>query len=43
MAGMNMVSAGWFLGVSFHLRLCPQGVAAVLRMKTPIFGPDDQR
>ncbi len=34
---MNMVSAGWFSGVLFHLR-CPQGVAFVLRKKTSIFG-----
>ncbi len=26
------------LGVSFHLRRCPQGVASVLFKKTPIFG-----
>ncbi len=38
MAAMNMVSAGGFLGVSFHLRRCPQGVASVLCKKTPIFG-----
>jgi hypothetical protein len=38
MAAMNMVSAGGFLGVSFHLRPCPQGVASVLCKKTPIFG-----
>jgi hypothetical protein len=37
MAAMNMVSAGGFLGVRFHLR-CPQGVASVLCKKTPIFG-----
>jgi hypothetical protein len=29
MAAMNMVPAGWFLGVSFHLRRCPQTVASV--------------
>jgi hypothetical protein len=26
MAVMNMVSAGGFLGVSFHFRTCPQGL-----------------
>jgi hypothetical protein len=38
MAAMNMVSAGGFSGVSFHLRRCPQGVTSVLCKKTPIFG-----
>jgi hypothetical protein len=38
MAAMNMVSAGEFLGVSFHLRRCPQGVASVLCKKNLIFG-----
>jgi hypothetical protein len=38
MAAMKMVSAGGFSGVSFYLRRCPQGVASVLRKKTPIFG-----
>ncbi len=38
MAAMNMVSAGGFLGVSFYLRKCPQGVASVLCKKSPIFG-----
>ncbi len=38
-AAMNMVSAGRFSGVSFHLRTCPQGVASVLCKKTPIL-PD---
>jgi hypothetical protein len=38
MAAMNMVSAGGFSGVSFHLNKCPQGVASVLCKKTPIFG-----
>ncbi len=38
MAAMNMMSAGGFSGVSFHLRTCPQGVASVLYKKTPIFG-----
>jgi hypothetical protein len=38
MAAMNMVSAGGFWGVSFHLRRCPQGVASVLCKKIPIFG-----
>jgi hypothetical protein len=38
MTVMNMVSAGSFSGVSFHLRRCPQGVASVLCKKTPIFG-----
>jgi hypothetical protein len=38
MAAMNMVSTGGFSGVSFHLRRRPQGVASVLRKKTPIFG-----
>ncbi len=38
MAAMNMVSAGGFSGVSFHLRRCPQGVASVLCKKTTIFG-----
>ncbi len=38
MAAMNLVSAGGFSGVSFHLRGCPQGVARVLCKKTPIFG-----
>ncbi len=37
MAAMNMVSAGGFSGVSFHLRRCPLGVASVLCKKTPIF------
>ncbi len=36
MAAMNMVSAGWFSGVSFYLTRCPQGVASALRKKTPI-------
>jgi hypothetical protein len=39
MAAMNMVSAGGFSGVSFHLRRFPQGVASVFCKKTPIFGP----
>jgi hypothetical protein len=39
MAAMNMVSAGGFGGISIHLRKFPQGVAYVLRKKTPIFGP----
>jgi hypothetical protein len=38
MAAMNMVPAGWFLGVSFHLRRCPQWVSSLLCKKTPIFG-----
>ncbi len=38
MAAINMVSRGGVSGVSFHLRTCPQGVASVLCMKTPIFG-----
>ncbi len=38
MAAMNMVSAGGFSRISFHLRKCPQGVASVLRKKTSIFG-----
>jgi hypothetical protein len=38
MAAMNMVSAGGFSGISFHLRRCPQGVACVLCKKNPIFG-----
>ncbi len=38
MAAMNMVSAGGFWGVSFHLKRCPQGVASVLCQKTSIFG-----
>jgi hypothetical protein len=38
MATMNMVSAGGFSGVSFHLRRCPQEVACVLCKKTPFFG-----
>jgi hypothetical protein len=38
MAAMNMVSAGGFSGVSFHLRTSPQGVASVLCKKTLIFG-----
>jgi hypothetical protein len=38
MAAMNMVSAGGFLGVSFQLRRCPQGVAFVLCKKNPMFG-----
>jgi hypothetical protein len=38
MAAMNMVSAGVFLGVSFHLKRFPQGVAYVHCKKTPIFG-----
>jgi hypothetical protein len=43
MAAMNMVSTGGFLGVSFHLRTCPRGVASVLCKKTPIFGPESRR
>jgi hypothetical protein len=39
MAAMNMVSAGGFLAVSFHLKRCPQGVAFLLCKKTPILGP----
>ncbi len=38
MAALNMVSTGGFLGVSFHSRRCPHGVASVLCKKTPIFG-----
>jgi hypothetical protein len=38
MAAMNMVSAGGFSEVSFHLRKCPQGVASVLCKKTTVFG-----
>ncbi len=38
MAAMNMVSAGGFSGVSFHLGRCPQGLASVLCKKTSIFG-----
>jgi hypothetical protein len=38
MATMHMVSAERFLGVRFHLRRCPQGVASILRKKTTIFG-----
>jgi hypothetical protein len=38
MAAMNMVFAGGFSEVSFHLRRCPQGVTSVLCKKTPIFG-----
>jgi hypothetical protein len=38
MAAMNMVSAGGFSGVNFHLRTCPQGVASVLCKKKAIFG-----
>jgi hypothetical protein len=38
MAAMNMVSAGGFSGVSFHLGRCPQGFASVFCKKTPIFG-----
>jgi Asp-tRNA(Asn)/Glu-tRNA(Gln) amidotransferase A subunit family amidase len=37
MAAMNMMSAGGFSRVSFHLRRCPQGVTSVLCEKTPIF------
>ncbi len=37
MAAMNIVSAGGFSGVSFHVRTCPQGVASVICKKTPIF------
>jgi hypothetical protein len=40
MAAMNMVSAVGFLGVSFHLRRCPQGVASILCKKTPFSVPD---
>ncbi len=38
MAAMNMGVRRGVLGVSFHLRTCPQGVASVLCKKTPIFG-----
>jgi hypothetical protein len=38
MAAMNMVFAGGFSGVSFHLRRYPQGVASLLCKKIPIFG-----
>jgi hypothetical protein len=38
MAAMNMVSAGGFSGVSFHLRRSPQEVTSVLCKKTLIFG-----
>jgi hypothetical protein len=38
MATMNLVSARGFSGVSFHFKKCPQGVAALLFKKTPIFG-----
>ncbi len=38
MATLNMVSAGGFSRVSFHLRRCPQGVASVRCKKTTIFG-----
>ncbi len=31
-----------FLGVSFHVRRCPQGIASVLSKKPPFLGPDDQ-
>ncbi len=31
---------GGFLGVSFHLRRCPQGVASILCKKTPLSVPD---
>jgi hypothetical protein len=37
MAAMNMVSKGFFGGVSFHLRRCPQGIASVLCKKKPHF------
>ncbi len=37
MVAMDMVSAGGFPGVSFHLRKCPQWVASVLRKKNPHF------
>ncbi len=33
MAAMNMVSAGGFSGVSFHLRRCPQGVLTGHRVR----------
>jgi hypothetical protein len=38
MATMEMVSAGEFSGVTFHLRQCPQGVAALIFEETPVFG-----
>ncbi len=38
MGAMNLVSAGGFLGVSFHVRRCPQCVASVLFKKNPILG-----
>jgi hypothetical protein len=38
MAAMNMVSAGGFWNLCFHLRRCQQGIASVLCKKTPIFG-----
>jgi hypothetical protein len=38
MATMDMVSAGRFSVVTFHLRQCPQGVTALIFEKTPILG-----
>ncbi len=38
MAAMDRVSTGGFLGASFHVEKCPQGVASVLCKKTPSFG-----
>jgi hypothetical protein len=38
MAAMEMLSKRGFLGVSFHLDKCPQGVASVRFKKTPTFG-----
>ncbi len=43
MAAINMVSAGGFSGVSFHLRRCPQGGSPLYFARKPSFlGPDDQ-
>ncbi len=38
MAAMEMVSKEEFSGLSFQLKICPQGVASVLFKKTPTFG-----
>jgi hypothetical protein len=37
-AAMDMVSTGGFWGLSFHLEICPQGVAFLLFKNNPTFG-----
>jgi hypothetical protein len=38
MAAMGMVSAGGLLGMGFHKKKYPQGVASAVFEKTPVFG-----